>query len=60
MGWEAKEALFVSVLEQLGRPTLGQYARERRNYQKTPAVQSHNSTLPPSLPPSLPLSFMLS
>jgi len=32
-----QEALFVSLLERLGRPTLGQYARERRSFQKRPA-----------------------
>ena len=32
-----QEALFVSLLDRLGRPTLGQYARERRSFQKRPA-----------------------
>lgn len=31
-----QEALFVSLLDRLGRPTLGQYARERRTFQKRP------------------------
>jgi len=31
-----QEALFVSLLDRLGRPTLGQYARERRSFQKRP------------------------
>jgi hypothetical protein len=38
MDWEAKESLFVALLDRLDRPTLGQYAMERRNFQKRPAV----------------------
>jgi hypothetical protein len=34
-----QEALFVSLLDRLGRPTLGQYSRERRSFQKRPAEQ---------------------
>ena len=39
MTWDAKEALFVLLLERLDRPTLGQYAKERRTFQKKPAVR---------------------
>lgn len=37
MGWEEKEALFISLLDRLERPTLGQYANERKNFRCRPA-----------------------
>ena len=37
MTWDLKETVFVSLLDRLGRPTLGQYARERRSFQQRPA-----------------------
>ena len=36
-GFCTQETLFVSLLDRLGRPTLGQYARERRSFQNRPA-----------------------
>lgn len=36
-GVHEQEALFVTLLDQLGRPTLGQYSRERRSFQNRPA-----------------------
>ena len=34
LDWSAKEALFTSLLDRLGRPTLRQYASERQNSQR--------------------------